>query len=138
MMTSRPGVIIDGVADVSSLWVPPGSGRNVARDELGTVSAARLGHTGSADRKCYWPLMLILRPNTLLGGALVSSSRCAANEAPGTVTYLTGFAWDASVGILDPVAARAQGFYRAMCLTVQLRPGNGDRSTSGQLVAAGE
>ena len=70
--------------------------------------------------------------------ALVSTSRCAANEAAGTITYLTGFEWEASVGILDPIAAEAQGFYRAMCLTVKLVPGNGDPTSSGQLVAAGK
>ena len=70
-------------------------------------------------------------------GPLVSKSRCAANEAAGTVTYLTGFGWEASVGILDPIAAEAQGFYRDMCLKVKLVRGNGDPTSSGQLVAAG-
>ncbi|HXW78548.1 MAG TPA: ABC transporter substrate-binding protein [Acidimicrobiales bacterium] len=70
------------------------------------------------------------------GGALVSSSRCAANRAAGTITYLTGFGWQASVGILDPIAAQAQGFYSAMCLRVDLKPGNGDPTSSSQLVAA--
>jgi NitT/TauT family transport system substrate-binding protein len=71
-------------------------------------------------------------------GVLVSKARCAANRAAGTITYLTGFEWEASVGILDPIAAQAQGFYRAMCLTVKLVPGNGDPTSSGQLVAAGK
>jgi ABC-type nitrate/sulfonate/bicarbonate transport system substrate-binding protein len=71
------------------------------------------------------------------GGALVSKSRCAANEAAGTLTYLTGFGWEASVGILDPIAAKAQGFYGDMCLRVKLVRGNGDPTSSGQLVAAG-
>jgi NitT/TauT family transport system substrate-binding protein len=71
------------------------------------------------------------------GKALVSSSRCAANRAAGTITYLTGFFWQASVGILDPIAANALGYYSAMCLTVQLRPGNGDPTAASQLVAAG-
>jgi ABC-type nitrate/sulfonate/bicarbonate transport system substrate-binding protein len=71
------------------------------------------------------------------GEVMVSSSRCAANRAAGTITYLTGFGWQASVGILDPIAADAQGYYGAMCLRVQLRPGNGDPTSSSQLVAAG-
>ena len=68
---------------------------------------------------------------------LVSSSRCAANRAAGTITYLTGFGWQASVGILDPIAADAQGLYSEMCLRVDLRPGNGDPTSSSQLVTAG-
>jgi ABC-type nitrate/sulfonate/bicarbonate transport system substrate-binding protein len=67
---------------------------------------------------------------------LVSSSRCASNRAAGTITYLTGFGWQASVGILDPIAADAQGYYSEMCLRVQLKPGNGDPTSSSQLVAA--
>ena len=71
------------------------------------------------------------------GKVLVSPSRCAANRAAGTITYLTGFGWQASVGILDPIAAQAQGYYSAMCLRVQLRPGNGNPTSASQLVAAG-
>jgi putative hydroxymethylpyrimidine transport system substrate-binding protein len=74
---------------------------------------------------------------TSAGGVLVSASRCAANRAAGTITYLTGFGWQASVGILDPIAAQAEGFYSAMCLQVDLKPGNGDPTSSSQLVAAG-
>jgi ABC-type nitrate/sulfonate/bicarbonate transport system substrate-binding protein len=69
---------------------------------------------------------------------MVGGARCAANRSAGTITYLTGFEWQASVGILDPIAAKAQGYYGAMCLTVKLLPGNGDPASSGQLVAAGK
>ena len=71
-------------------------------------------------------------PPTLARGA-----RCAANRAAGTITYLTGFGWQASVGILDPIAALAQGFYSEMCLKVELKPGTGDPTSTSQLVAAG-
>ena len=79
-------------------------------------------------------------PATVAAGQrpLVSAARCAANRAAGTITYMTGYGWQASVGILDPIAARAQGFYSAMCLTVQLVPGNGDAVSSAQLVDAGK
>jgi ABC-type nitrate/sulfonate/bicarbonate transport system substrate-binding protein len=69
---------------------------------------------------------------------LVSRSRCAANRAAGTITYLTGFSWQASVGILDPIAAEAQGFYSDLCLKVRFEPGNGDPTSSAQLVDAGK
>jgi NitT/TauT family transport system substrate-binding protein len=69
---------------------------------------------------------------------LVSAARCAANRAAGTITYLTGFSWQASVGILDPIAAKAQGFYADMCLSVNLLPGNGNPTSTGQLVEAGK
>jgi ABC-type nitrate/sulfonate/bicarbonate transport system substrate-binding protein len=68
----------------------------------------------------------------------VSPSRCAANRAAGTITYLTGYSWQASVGILDPIAAKALGFYSQLCLRVSLSPGTGDPAASGELVAAGK
>jgi NitT/TauT family transport system substrate-binding protein len=68
---------------------------------------------------------------------LIGASRCASNRAAGTITYLTGYSFQASVGILDPIAAVAQGFYRDMCLAVTLDPGTGDPASSGQLVATG-
>ena len=85
-----------------------------------------------------------------VGTASASCQHCNQEERPwsarpaapptgpaGTITYLTGFGWQASVGILDPIAAEALGYYSAMCLRVQLRPGNGDPTSSSQLVAAG-
>lgn len=72
------------------------------------------------------------------GAPIVSKGRCATNRAAGTITYLTGFQWEASVGILDPIAAKAEGFYADLCLSVDLVPGTGDPAASGQLVAAGK
>jgi NitT/TauT family transport system substrate-binding protein len=116
-----------------------------------------LGHLIAPQRRArqVWLAAVVLAASLLLGlltasgtasaaavGAtkekvLVSPSRCAANRAAGTITYLTGFGWQASVGILDPIAAQAQGYYSAMCLRVQLRPGNGNPTSASQLVAAG-
>ena len=73
-----------------------------------------------------------------VGTSLISASRCAANRAAGTITYLTGFSWQASTGILDPLAAEALGYYADLCLRVRFEPGNGDPTSSGQLVAAGK
>jgi NitT/TauT family transport system substrate-binding protein len=50
---------------------------------------------------------------------------------------LTGFEWEASVGILDPIAAKAQGFYGAMCLNVEFEAGTGSPGEAGELVASG-
>jgi ABC-type nitrate/sulfonate/bicarbonate transport system substrate-binding protein len=75
---------------------------------------------------------------TLREAPLVSASHCAANKAAGTITYLTGFGWQASVGILDPIAAQALGYYSDLCLRVRFEPGTGNPAYSGQLVAAGK
>lgn len=70
-------------------------------------------------------------------GPGVGSARCAANRAAGPITYLTGFGYQASVGILDVAAAAAEGLYRAECLDVRIQPGNGDAGSAAQLAAAG-
>lgn len=64
----------------------------------------------------------------------VSAARCAANRAAGTLTYLTGFGYAGSVGILDVIAAEARGDFAAVCLRVKIVPGS---NSSMQLVASG-
>jgi ABC-type nitrate/sulfonate/bicarbonate transport system substrate-binding protein len=48
--------------------------------------------------------------------------RCAANEAAGTITYLTGFDFAATASIVDVIVADANGYYDDMCLDVQITP----------------
>lgn len=71
------------------------------------------------------------------GGAAVTPERCAANRAAGTITYVTGYQWQASAGILDEVAAAELGYFKDVCLDVTLRPGTGDTAQNAALVAAG-
>jgi NitT/TauT family transport system substrate-binding protein len=48
--------------------------------------------------------------------------RCTANEAAGTITYLTGFDFAATASIVDVIVADANGYYDDMCLTVEITP----------------
>ncbi len=66
-----------------------------------------------------------------------AASRCTANRDAGTITYLTGYQFQASASILAPVAADGLGYFRDLCLTVALRPGTGDTGVNSRLVAAG-
>ena len=74
------------------------------------------------------PVLLEIHP-----GEPISPERCAANQAAGTITYLSGFDFAAASSIVDPVFAEAQGYYEAMCLDVQLRSGS---STENYAVVA--
>lgn len=49
-------------------------------------------------------------------GSLLTNAACAANEAAGTVTYVSPFGFDASAGIIDVLAARKLGYFSQMCL----------------------
>ncbi len=70
-------------------------------------------------------------------GSAVSPERCAANEAAGPITSITGYQLQASASILDVVAADGLGYFDAVCLDVTVQPGTGDASANAQLVAAG-
>ena len=70
-------------------------------------------------------------------GSAISAERCAANKAAGTITYITGYQFQASASILDVLAAEQLGYFDAVCLDVRIQPGTGDAAGNAQLVAAG-
>ncbi|MGO9343602.1 MAG: ABC transporter substrate-binding protein [Acidimicrobiales bacterium] len=67
-------------------------------------------------------------------GSLLSSSACTANQAAGTITYVSPFGYDASAGIIDVLAARKLGYFREMCLNTAFIMNSED---SAALVSAG-
>ncbi|SDT81021.1 ABC transporter substrate-binding protein [Actinoplanes derwentensis] len=68
----------------------------------------------------------------------ISSERCAQNKAAGKITYLSGYQWQASASILEYVAADKLGYFKAMCLDVDMKPGTGDTSQNTKLLASGQ
>jgi NitT/TauT family transport system substrate-binding protein len=70
-------------------------------------------------------------------GSAVSSKRCDQNKAAGTVTYLSGYYWQASASILEVIAADRLGYFEDLCLHVRLQPGSGDVSQNTKLLASG-
>lgn len=58
----------------------------------------------------------------VVAGEAFPDDRCAANEAAGTITYLTGFDFAATASIVDVIVADANGYYDAMCLDVDIQP----------------
>ncbi|GCB52266.1 ABC transporter substrate-binding protein [Streptomyces sp. NL15-2K] len=66
----------------------------------------------------------------------VPAERCKENQAAGPITYLTGYQYQASVGILANIAADAMGYYSDLCLNVRIKPGGGNTGSNSQLVAA--
>jgi NitT/TauT family transport system substrate-binding protein len=58
----------------------------------------------------------------VVAGEAFPDDRCAANEAAGTITYLTGFDFAATASIIDVIVADDNGYYDAMCLDVEITP----------------
>jgi NitT/TauT family transport system substrate-binding protein len=72
----------------------------------------------------------------VVAGEPFPEDRCAANEAAGTITYLSGFDFAATASIIDVVVADAAGYYEDLCLDVELQP---SFSTANYpIVAAGD
>lgn len=72
-------------------------------------------------------------PTSSGGATAISEERCQQNRDAGQITFLTSFAYAASAGILDVVAADELGYFDELCLDVVMEPG----STNTQLVSAG-
>jgi putative hydroxymethylpyrimidine transport system substrate-binding protein len=68
----------------------------------------------------------------------ISAERCAKNKAAGTLTYLSGYQWQASASILEYAAAEKLGYFDALCLDVKMQPGTGDTSQNTKLLASGK
>lgn len=58
----------------------------------------------------------------VVAGEAFPDERCAANEAAGTITYLTGFDFAATASIVDVIVADANGYYDDLCLDVEIKP----------------
>lgn len=69
-------------------------------------------------------------------GEVGSPERCAANEAAGSITYLSGFDYAASPGIVDVMLADELGYFEELCLDVEVLPGFSPGNLG--LVASGE
>jgi NitT/TauT family transport system substrate-binding protein len=85
-------------------------------DSGGSTSASSAGSTGSA----------------------ISAARCAENKAAGKITYLSGYQYQSSLSILEYVAASKLGYFKDLCLTVDLKPGSGDTAQNTKLLASGQ
>lgn len=73
---------------------------------------------------------------TKSAGSAISADRCAKNKAAGTVTYLTGYQYQASASILEVIAAEKLGYFNDLCINVKIQAGTGDASTNAKLAAA--
>ena len=62
-----------------------------------------------------------VRPDVVAGEAF-PAERCEANEAAGTITYLTGFDFAAAASIVEVIVAEDAGYYDELCLDVEIQP----------------
>lgn len=102
------------------MHTPPNTPVRSIRPRLSLVLAATLGLAGLASGPVY------------AADAMISPDRCETNKAAGNITFLTSFAYAASAGILDVVAAKELGYFKDYCLDVTIQPGG----SNIQLVSA--
>jgi ABC-type nitrate/sulfonate/bicarbonate transport system substrate-binding protein len=114
--------VLLAAAVLSALAVSACSGGSGA--SKGTVTPASSGSSSSATVNAALP--------TSVKG--ISAARCAENRAAGKIIFLTPFQYAASVGILDVVAAQQQGYFKALCLDLEVKPGG----VNAALVSSGK
>lgn len=71
-------------------------------------------------------------------GSAISDERCQQNRDAGTITYLSGYQFQASASILEYVAADGLGYFDDLCLDVELQAGTGDTAQNTRLLASGQ
>lgn len=106
-------------------WRPRPRSRAFAR-VLGALLATAIAFTACSPASDSSP-----SPNP---DSLLSSRACTANEAAGTITYVSPFGYDASAGIIDVLAARKLGYFNQMCLNTAFVMNSED---SAALVSSG-
>ena len=52
-----------------------------------------------------------------------AAARCATNKAAGKITYASSFDFAAAASIIDVVVADNKGYFKDLCLDVELKPG---------------
>ncbi|CAL9471741.1 hypothetical protein SUDANB121_02866 [Nocardiopsis dassonvillei] len=67
----------------------------------------------------------------------INDERCSTNQDAGTITFISGYFYQASVSQLEVFAAEGLGFFDSVCLDVEIQGGTGDIMASSQLVSAG-
>jgi ABC-type nitrate/sulfonate/bicarbonate transport system substrate-binding protein len=58
----------------------------------------------------------------VVAGEPFPADRCAANQAAGTITYLSGFDYAATASIVEILVAEERGYFDALCLDVEIKP----------------
>ncbi|MFK7917030.1 MAG: ABC transporter substrate-binding protein [Ilumatobacter sp.] len=66
----------------------------------------------------------------------ISEARCEANQAAGTVTWVTAFDYAAAAGIAELIVADANGYFEELCIDVEIQPGFAP--SNGALVIEGQ
>ena len=57
----------------------------------------------------------------VVAGEAFPADRCAANQAAGTITYLSSFDFAATASIVEVLVAKQRGYFDAMCLDVDVK-----------------
>ena len=70
------------------------------------------------------------------GDALSAEERCQNNQDYGSVTFVTGFDFAAAAGIVEIIAADAEGYFEELCIDVEIQPGFAP--SNGALVIEGQ
>jgi len=95
-------------------------------DDDGTTADTTAGTTagtttgGTADTAVTTDAPATGADTDVVAGEAFPDDRCAANEAAGTITFLTGFDFAAAASIVEVIVADEKGYYDELCLDVDV------------------
>jgi NitT/TauT family transport system substrate-binding protein len=83
--------------------------------------AATTTSTGAATTVPAGSTTTVAGGEAVVAGQPFPATRCAANKAAGTITYLSSFDFAASASIVDVLVAQSKGYYKDLCLDVKIK-----------------
>jgi NitT/TauT family transport system substrate-binding protein len=120
-----------GLARLTSIGVLPLAGLACGSDDEASTTTASAGSTTSTgstsnttDASADVGATSAPDDQTLavVAGEAFPARRCAANEAAGTITYLSSFDFAASASIVEVLVAEKKGYFDELCLDVEVKP----------------
>lgn len=119
MTTARRGLV--ALAALTTLASACGSSSS-SSSSAASSSAPTVTSVGDGPTTAASAAPSTAGPTTSATANFDAKARCEANKKAGKITYLSSFDFAAAASIIDVVVADAKGYFKDLCLDVELKP----------------
>ena len=99
-----------------------GNSKTPASSATSTSSQATSGSAQITSTPATTPPATVPAVPLVAAGQTFPADRCKANNAAGTITYLSSYDFAASASIVEILVAKQKGYFDDVCLDVKLKP----------------
>jgi ABC-type nitrate/sulfonate/bicarbonate transport system substrate-binding protein len=103
----------------------PAFGAQKSKTSTKTTKTTKARATTSVATTAVPTVATTAKPSGPSGNAVtaegISAQRCELNKKAGKITYLSGFDYAATAGIVEMIVADAKGYFKKMCLDVDVK-----------------